>query len=82
MKHRILYRLLASLALFAVTVHSGMARSGEVTGKDIHVGIIMKSYDEFQNVVIEGAEAAAREIGASFIANAPTPKPAPPNRSK
>lgn len=42
-----------------------------VSAADIKVGVIMKSYDEFQNAVIEGATAAAKELGLEIMANAP-----------
>lgn len=38
---------------------------------DISIGVVMKLYDEFQNKVIDGAEAAAAELNASISCVAP-----------
>ena len=38
---------------------------------DVSIGVVMKLYDEFQNKVIEGAEAAAAELNAKISCVAP-----------
>lgn len=38
---------------------------------DVSIGVVMKLYDEFQNKVIDGAEQAAEELGASITCVAP-----------
>lgn len=40
-------------------------------GSDLSIGVVMKLYDEFQNKVIDGAEAAAEEAGADITSVAP-----------
>ncbi len=62
--------ILCAMALFAIGTF-GPASAGEVTAKKFKVGVIMKSFDEFQNTVIEGAEAACRELGLEIVATAP-----------
>ncbi|MCD7895858.1 MAG: sugar ABC transporter substrate-binding protein [Planctomycetaceae bacterium] len=57
-------------ALFVLTF-AYQAVAGEVTASNFKVGVIMKSFDEFQNAVIEGAEAACRELGLEIMATAP-----------
>lgn len=57
---------LCVLALFA-TALIGHANAGE----KFKVGVIMKSFDEFQNTVIGGAEAACKELGMEIMATAP-----------
>lgn len=59
------------LALFALALMANAALAGEVTAKNFKVGVIMKSFDEFQNTVIQGAEAAAKELGLEIMATAP-----------
>ncbi len=61
---------LGFVALFAI-VSVGRVDAGEVTSKNFKVGVIMKSFDEFQNAVIEGAEAACKELGLDIMATAP-----------
>jgi len=43
----------------------------EVDTSKLSIGVVMKLYDEFQNQVIDGAKAAAEEIGAKIDCVAP-----------
>lgn len=45
--------------------------TAEVDTSELSIGVVMKLYDEFQNKVIEGAKAAAEEIGAKIDCVAP-----------
>ena len=42
-----------------------------VDTSDLSIGVVMKLYDEFQNKVIDGANAAAEEVGAKITSVAP-----------
>lgn len=70
MRNRVATRMVCLLAVFAVCFAAvDGAFAGEKQLKK--VGVIMKSFDEFQNTVIAGAEAAAKELGLDFMATAP-----------
>jgi len=45
--------------------------AAEVDTSNLSIGVVMKLYDEFQNQVIDGAKAAAAEIGAKIDCVAP-----------
>ena len=46
---------------------SDAGESGELDTSKLSIGVVMKLYDEFQNKVIDGAEDAAKEIGAKDL---------------
>ncbi len=65
--HRI-WKIGCALAMVVTLLAASTAVAGESFKK---VGVIMKSFDEFQNAVIEGAGKAAEELGLEFMATAP-----------
>lgn len=50
---------------------SDAGESSELDTSKLSIGVVMKLYDEFQNKVIDGAEDAAKEIGAKISCIAP-----------
>ncbi|MCD8139255.1 MAG: sugar ABC transporter substrate-binding protein [Planctomycetaceae bacterium] len=66
--HYRIWKTACAFAMVVILLAANTALAGESFKK---VGVIMKSFDEFQNAVIEGAEKAAQELGIEIMATAP-----------
>lgn len=71
MRKSIQMAMIPCVLALLIALTGGPANAGEPTADNFKVGVIMKSFDEFQNAVIEGAEAACKELGMQIMATAP-----------